>query len=449
MPDALVLTFERALGVVFTALLFLACGEPPTRPDVLLLVVDTLRADHLGLHGYARPTSPELDRFSRGAIVFEEVVAPAPWTLPSVASLLTGTYPSMHGLLAKRGDRTSTRLRAGLATLAETFSDAGYRTVAIVSNPWVDTAGHGLQRGFEQYQSALNEDADALHARAREILNDDDPRPVFLYLHYMDVHGPYRAARDPTEPDLGRVASEYRRDVTSAEFEAIPRYLRIGEVSRLGVYLDAYDRGIRRWDASFGGFVDWLEETGRLDTSVVSLVADHGEEFLEHGGWHHGATVFQEQVRVPWILRLPRIPPARVDARTVSLIDVGPTLLAFAGIRAPETMQGVDQRGDVDPQRAVYSESHIRRGFVLRERPVIAMQRGGRKWVVDARAELCFDRRQDPGERAPQSCPPARFEEARRWSEHTRRRGEELGEVREFEMSPQDSARLQELGYGE
>lgn len=438
-----------ATGVAGIVLLALgSCGDPARRPDVLLLLVDTLRADHLGLYGYPRPTSPELDRFAARAIVFEEVLAPASWTLPSVASLFTSSYVSRHGLRAKRGNESSTRMRADLPTLAEAFSQAGYRSVAVVANPWVDTRGHGLQRGFEDYQSAQGEDADALQARARSALEDDDPRPVFLYVHYMDVHGPYRTGGEPGEPDLGPIADAYRRDLDDAEREAIPKYLQLEGVDRLGVYLDAYDRGIRRFDAAFGRFVDWLRDSGRLENSVIAVVSDHGEEFLEHGGWHHGASVYQEQVRVPWILHDPAAPSERIASRAVSLVDVAPTLLARAGLEAPPSMRGLDQLGAVDPERPVYSETHVRRGFVMRREPIVAMQRGHRKWLVGERAGGCFDRARDPDERSPGPCEPGSLAELRRWSRRQASEGLALGDTEAFELDPGEARRLEALGYG-
>jgi arylsulfatase A-like enzyme len=180
--------FHRASPALVLAvfwLLFVGCSRPgeTQRPDVMLLLVDTLRADHLGLHGYPRPTSPALDRFAEDALVFDSVVSPAPWTLPAVGSLLTSTYPSVHGLRTRSGPKLSTRMREGLSTLAETFREAGYRTAAVVTNPWVNTAGHGLQRGFDFYVGDVDKTADEIHELARTILEEDDPRPLFLYLH--------------------------------------------------------------------------------------------------------------------------------------------------------------------------------------------------------------------------------------------------------------------------
>lgn len=127
------------------------CGGPPQQHDVFLLVVDTLRADHVGSYGYPRPTSPQLDRLAVSATVFTDVLAPAPWTLPSIGSLMTANFPSVHGLQARKRRGALDSLRPGLATLAETLKNEGYRTVALVTNPWVVIREHGLDRGFDEY----------------------------------------------------------------------------------------------------------------------------------------------------------------------------------------------------------------------------------------------------------------------------------------------------------
>jgi len=232
----------------------LACGgsEPriAVKPDIYLLLVDTLRADHLGLYGYERPTSPNLDRFADSATVFEDVVATAPWTLPSVGSVMTGTYPSAHGLRARVRVKGMTALRPGVKTLAEALAEEGYRTVSIISNPWLKAGAHGLSRGFEEVVTALSKSAAHLNELARKVVSKDDPRPLFLYVHYMDPHGPY--TRYPGAKDLGPLPRAKDRELTSAEIARIPKYLRLPGVKDLGRYVHEYDIAIRAWDESFG-----------------------------------------------------------------------------------------------------------------------------------------------------------------------------------------------------
>jgi arylsulfatase len=441
---------SRMLGCVLIAVGLAGCGEPRA-PDVVLMVVDTLRADHLGAYGYSRATSPQLDRFAAEAIVFEDVVSPAPWTLPAVASMLTSTYPSVHGLRSRSGDKSFKRMRDGFTTIADAFAAAGYRTVAIGTNPWVNTRGHGLQQGFESYEPLVKEQARTVNHRVRAVLEMDDPRPVFLYVHYMDVHGPYLGHYNPSLPDLGPIDERYARKLDRLERFKLPPYLSIEGAGDLGTYVDAYDKSIRGWDNSFGRLMAWLDETGRADRTIVTVTSDHGEEFLEHGGWNHGDTVFDEQIRIPWILRAPRERARRVGGLK-SLLDLAPTILSLSGVPVPTTMRGLDALeagGTLD--RAVFSESHIRQGAVVREDGsiLVAMRRGGKKWIVYRRQRSCFDLEKDPLEASPADCDANQFDPVLDWMEEMRQTAESLGKTGEFEASAEERQQLRELGYAE
>ena len=453
------------MPVLVGAALFACDTEPARRPDVVLLIVDTLRADHLGLYGYERPTSPALDRFAESAIVFDRVLAPSSWTLPSVASLMTGTYPTVHGLRAQEGS-VSTRLRDGLTTLPEAFSASGYRTVAVVGNPWLTTTGGGLTDGYDEFEKMDMSSADVLHAFARTALEADDTRPTFLYLHYMDVHGPYNALKG--NEDLGPVPAAYERVLTADERGRILRYFKIRGAKRLDDYVEAYDQGIRRWDQSFGEFMDWLEQSGRLEHTVVLVTSDHGEEFLEHGAWNHGLTLFQEQLSVPFLVHVPGAPKRRVSDRPISLIDVGPTLLTLAGVEPPTTMLGLDVLADeFDALRPVFSETDIALGKLEVVAPQRAMLRGMRKVLTRPKKQLgpessaetesiCFDLESDPGELRPmksgasnEGCDGTAFDELAAWEREMQKLAEQLGEAESYELSPEETRKLQALGYGE
>jgi arylsulfatase A-like enzyme len=428
------------------------CSAPrEPRKDVLLLVVDTLRADHLPLYGYPRPTSPALERFAEEAIVFETTVSPAPWTLPAVASMLTSTYPSVHGLRSRSGSKYATRMRPGLATLTEAMADAGYRTAAVVSNPWVSTAGHGLRRGFDEYHDTTKRTASEIHAVAREILERSDPQPLFLYLHYMDVHGPYRLESGSGRPKLGPMPRQYVRQLAPAERDAIPKYLLLENVRGVAGYVEAYDQGIVRWDRAFGEFINWLDASDRLEHSIVSVTSDHGEEFFEHGGWNHGLTVYEDQIAVPWVLRIPGVPGRRVSDRLVSGLDMAPTLLGLIDSPVPETMIGLDVLTEEgDPQRTLFSQSHIRLGGGFRsgDDALVAMRRGEAKWILDPDGDRCFQLGADVEELDGVECAEAGLAEARRWREEIEERGRALGKAGQFEISPAEQKRLKELGYG-
>ena len=440
-------------------------GGGDERPDVQLLVVDTLRASSLSAYGYPRTTSPSLTAFAESAVVFEDVVASAPWTLPSVASILTGNYARVHGLRARQGTHATTTLRPGLVTLAEAFHEAGYRTIALVSNPWVSGPEHGLARGFDVYRSFDGFDAvgsgsaDVLHENAQQALEFSDDRPVFLYVHYMEPHGPWQGAPDATA-DYGPAPPELVRALTADEAALVNAEpaLRLPGATRLDDYIDAYDDAIHAWDRSFGRYVAWLEASGRLDRTVVAVTSDHGEEFVEHGRWGHGHAMYQELLRVPWVLALPGERSGRRIAHPVSLIDVGPTLLAAAGVAVPGTMVGIDALGPAAATSAeardLFSETDI--GDYARFDPnspktSTVLRRGTAKLIADRSGLRLFDLASDPGEQAPQRVAsgerlPRRLES---WKRATRERAQGLGETGQREVPAEVREQLRALGYGD
>ncbi len=441
------------IGAVLPACAALLGCEPGAgarSPDVCLLLVDTLRADHLGLYGYPRETSPSLDAFAAASVVFEDVVAPSSWTMPSVGSLMTSTYPSVHGMRTRTGDASTTALRPQLPTLAEAFRQAGYRTVALVTNPWT-TPGYGFERGFDEYQLfRMDVPASALDFVARQALDSGDPRPVFLYVHYMDVHGPYDAAPRLPPEALGPIPAPLDRAMTVRERRSVPGYLRLDRSRRLGAYVHAYDSGIRMWDLAFGAWLSWLATSGRADHTIVSVTADHGEELLDHGGWNHGTNLHQESIWIPWILRVPGRPPERVADRTVSLLDVGPTLLAAAGAPIPDTMDGVDALAGAPASRDVFSETEVRIGG-FPDVPRKAVRRGSRKLIRNADRETCYDLSRDPGEQQPladdAACRAELGGALDAWQRAAAERADALGPVTESPLDASAREQLEALGY--
>jgi len=425
------------------------------KPDVYLLLVDTLRADHLSLYGYERPTSPHLDRFARSAIVFENAVATAPWTLPSVASVMTGVYPSAHGLRATLSAEKATALRPEVTTLAEELASRGYRTVAIITNPWLMPKRFGLARGFEEYIPLIMENAPVVHELAREVITRDDPRPLFLYLHYMDPHGPYDRHTDTDPAGLGPLPANLERELTADESASLPLYLRLSDTTDLGSYIRAYDRAIYAWDESFGSWIRWLDARKSVPAPVVVVVADHGEEFTERGSWNHGATLYEEQLSVPWLLRLPGRPPMRVSDRVVSLIDVAPTLLAALGLPVAKTMMGSDVLSPkFAADRPVFAETEVRIGgisdphFVQR-----AVQRGKRKYIQRPSGPECYELASDPLERSPDCVASAWRDRARadleRWARENEKLASILGASDPVELDSELREQLRAIGYAE
>ncbi|HXV65445.1 MAG TPA: sulfatase [Vicinamibacteria bacterium] len=320
------------------AALSLACAGTTERPKrVVLISIDTLRADHLGFYGYERPTSPILDALALESTVLDDVTSASPWTLPSHASLLTGLYPRRHGLTSHERYLASDR-----QTLAQWFSHAGYTTAAVVSSHNLSPA-FGLDRGFQRFRYVeenveQREPSTAITDQAISWLDAAGDDPLFLFVHYYDVHSDYVSL--PRYEDLFLRPYEGNADGSTAQLIAHREGkldLGAGDAPNL---IDRYDAGIRQMDDELGRLLAFLRERGMLDDTFLVVTSDHGEEFFEHGGVLHGKTQFQEVLRVPLLLRGPGVPPGRRIRTPVSLVDVAPTLLDFAGIPVPEGLDG-------------------------------------------------------------------------------------------------------------
>lgn len=315
------------------------------------MVVDTLRADRLGFYGYEQPTSPGLNGWARRGVVFERAVSAAPWTLPSVASMLTGRYPASHG--AGRGQETrpngkTRRVFLGLGeeipTLAEVVASSGYATGAFVTNSFLREEFH-LDRGFEEYDFARNRflserRADFVVDRALEWATAQESKPYFLLVHILDPHMPY----DPAEEDRGLFTSGYAGQLevplNSRQMRRVKRgLLEFGPLDQQWVG-SLYDEQLPFVDRQVSRLLTGLEELGVLDRGLVFLTSDHGEEFWDHGGFEHGHTMYQELLRVPLIVWGPGLEPRRLD-EPVSGVDLLPTVLEALDLELPSGTDGV------------------------------------------------------------------------------------------------------------
>ena len=351
-----------ARGLLGTLLVILAgsCGPPADeRPNVIVLLVDTLRTDYLGSYGFPGEISPNLDRLASESVVFENCYANAPWTPPSVGTLFTSLYPQVHGLNRfadhKFRDPDSGKLRGSVladdaVTLAETLRDAGYSTAAFVANPWL-RSDLGLGQGFDLYDdSSVSKTVPAtlLTVAAREWIEERPrDRPFFLYLHFMDVHEPYESPREDFDAMWEGLfdADERLIDILPPKYlETRPSWADDEMRKRLAYWRARYAAGVRLFDRRVAGLLGFLRESGLLDTSYLVLTSDHGEELYEHLGWGHGDSLHEHQLRVPLIVRPPQ-PSSRRVANHVRLIDLMPTLLAVAGAEQPGGLQGVDVSG--------------------------------------------------------------------------------------------------------
>jgi arylsulfatase A-like enzyme len=377
---------EAALGFLAVAGLALAgCGSPPPR-NVVLVLVDTLRADHVGAYGYGRPTTPNFDAFAAQGVLFERAWSQAACTFPSVNSLLTSRYPARF--LGQPGEAMG--IPAGELALPEILAQAGFATAAVSASPIVRVSptrfnpGGGFGRGFDHFdEQCLWRDAGCVTARARKLLRQLEP-PFFLYLHYMDPHGPY-------QPPAG-TERHFAQQCSGPDFicrgdpNPIARMLYSGgtEVeagpAAIASLVDLYDEEIRHWDASFGELLAALEEQGLTETTAVAVASDHGEEFLEHGHVKHCRTLFDTEARVPLALRAPWLSGGRRAAAPVQNLDLAPTLLEALAMASGQ--RGFEGRSLVP----------LMRGGAARPRHVFAAQ-GPLRSVTDGRLKLIHDLR--------------------------------------------------------
>lgn len=328
---------------------------PNERPSFIVLLVDTLRADYLGAYGFEAGLSPNLDRLAAESLLFENSFANAPWTKPSIATLFTSLPPAVHGVTGMGKPTWSGEgglvevLPDEAETMAERFQAAGYRSAAFVANPFISPR-YGFSQGFEVFER--KEKTHALLASARRWLEaqaKSREAPFFLYLHVMDVHGPYHAPRQDYEAVLRQMEGGVSRTLTEEEYARIPEYLRetawAAEEERYGLksWRAKYGAGVHAFDRGIGPFLEELRTSGLLDRAYFVLTSDHGEELMEHGGWNHGNNLYDHQLHVPLLIRKPLAEDAgRRIASLVSLVDLMPTLSALGGIETPPGILGRD-----------------------------------------------------------------------------------------------------------
>ena len=420
----------------------LACqpGGPSTdaaRPNIILVVIDTLRADHLQSYGYVRETAPRFAGLAKQGVLFERVIAASSWTKPSMVSLMTSLAPDRHGV--RRGTDV---MPESLPTLAEALRHGGYRTIGINANPWL-IERFGLARGFDAYESPIWADARALNGRALDLASQGS-RPVFLYLHYMDVHAPYRPdARFFAEPPLPLPGGER---ISDADLE---RMYRKEGLDAPGVALRVrrlYEAEIRSTDAALGELLDGLEERGLLANSVVAVTSDHGEGFREHGTTEHGWNFYPEVYAIPLVIRAPgRMPAGERISAQVRSIDLAPSLLELASLEVPPGFEGESLlAADGAPLRDRVALGAIGLYGFLPDRDYAAVVSPGALYIRERRSgEVEFyDLRSDPG--AQRDLGPGHPDAARL----ARLVPDGQGPApRQVPIDPETHQRLVELGY--
>jgi arylsulfatase A-like enzyme len=408
-----------------------------------------LRRDHLSLYGYPRRTSPGLEAFAREAVVFEDAVSTSSWTLPAHASLLTSTVPSVHG---------ATSSNVGLSPewpgLPRLLKDAGYFTQAMTTHVYLSKE-YGFGEGFDRHRYFPEARAEEVTDQAVRFLESRGDSDYFLFLHYYDPHWHY----DPPAPYDRAFDPKYRGETTGIWWEFKELEADSIDPADLHHIQALYDGEILYTDRQIERLVQEMKRLGLFDKALVIVTSDHGEEFLDHGQWEHQKTLYEELLRIPLIMKFPRgaaIGSRRVPGQ-VSLVDVAPTVLDFAGVPAPATFEG---RSLLDAARGRARAGESAEAWAETEHTLdgsrkVAVRRGDSDTKViftvkgdDVGIEL-FDLARDPRETTALDAGGSRDALESRLAEYlaeadARRRGKTLPPV---QLAPEDLERLRSLGY--
>jgi arylsulfatase A-like enzyme len=359
-----------ALALVALSHLTGCSREPaqPVRPNALVLLVDALRADHLGAYGYGRATSPQIDALAAEGVLFERAYAQSPWTKPSIPTLFTSLYPIQHGVYegetpGSAGFLESDVLPDELTTVAESFHSAGYRTGAFVNNAQL-LPTQGFAQGFDLYAHG-NFDAAEIARRFLAWLDAEPGRPFFAYLHHLDAHWPFEPKAPfaerfaPAGPYDGVFAQESWRGLRDRINDG---RVALGERDREEL-VARHDAAVAQVDAAIGELLAELRRRGLLDTTFVLLTSDHGEELLDHGQVGHGGTLYDEVLHVPLVLRPPGGAGGERVVEPARLLDVFPTLAGAAGIPAPGGVEGRDLLAPGGSEPELVAETRHKRSY--------------------------------------------------------------------------------------
>ncbi len=311
-------------------------------PGVLLITVDTLRADHLECYGYGRHTSPRIDAFARMSTRVVRAYATAPWTAPTHASIFTGLFPFQHGVhtvvVPSDAKDNVAPLSSSYLTLAETFRAAGYRTAAFVANSVYLSKQFGMDQGFETY-TVKREYGSRLNSLVFEWLRANETKPFFLFVNYIDTHRPYNVSPSgggrfsaPTDKTPDQLLDLLYDHVLGAAGPA-PKSL-------VQAVIDQYDTAIANVDHSIGQLFDFLRQHGLFDDTMIVLTSDHGEYFGEHRLVEHSKDVYEQALRVPLIIKLPHQRAGAVDERVISSVDLPRLILDTPPLPVRQRVRG-------------------------------------------------------------------------------------------------------------
>jgi arylsulfatase A-like enzyme len=434
----------RSLAVLPLLLAAAACGEaaetsaPAGLPNIVLISSDTLRADRLGVNGYFRNLTPNLDALAESGVNFTRAYSHAPNTAPSHTSLLTSLFPSVHGVF-EHGQA----LDPNVVTLAEALQESGYATAG-----FTQLNGGAYTQGFDTWERVGDADERGRGATgfdtALDWVQDHSEGPFFLFLHSYNVHLPYNPPAEYRE----RWAGDYQGPLPEALFRDHIDAINAGSPG-LGeaeqrYATDLYDAEVEYYDRVIGEFFDGVRKLRLWDETLFVFLADHGEEFGDHGLWgRHTYSLYEELIRVPLIIVGPGVPVGLTIDEEVQLVDVAPTLLTLAGLSPPASFMGEDLR------RAWGNRQRRPRVVVAEKKDERVLIQAGYKYYPDGRL---YDLHADPLEQTDLSdTDPEITGRMRRtlidWLANALRRAESIDQAEDIRLTPAEERRLRALGY--
>jgi len=335
-------------GMIYSYSILFRTEERPAQ-NIIFILVDTLRADHMGLYGYSRDTTPNITAIARHGTVFNRVYAVSPWTNPSIATIFTGQYPRAIFEPAEHPDAIRQALPQKATTLAEKLRAAGYDTIGLVDHPGI-THSAGYDQGFNRYvmlytkghfrEWAMTTPSFILN-EFKSQLRQQRGRKTFLYLHLVYPHRPY---------------------IPMPEFNIFGKGFQNMDIVEKEGMINQYDGEIRQSDDLIGKVFQVLNQEGFLKDSCLIITADHGEGFWEHGKVEHGNSMFDELLRVPLIVIRSSNTSSHTISDAASIVDLFPTVLAIAGVSIPPGLPGLNLQPYLNdkeklPQRILFSEN--------------------------------------------------------------------------------------------
>ena len=369
----------------FVLMVMLSCSQSTERINVVLILIDTLSADHLGCYGYARETSPTIDSLAATGIIFEHCQAQGPWTLPGMASIFTGLTERSHG--CSYYNEFSHGLDPEVPTITSVLKDNGYSTAALVNIGYLGES-FGVTRGNDYFW--INEDeSDNADVTVDSLISyfehTDVDEPFFVTVHFFDVHLPYEppAPWDTLFQLSGRSGGTEWPAMEFCSDETVVQHMTA-----------MYDSEIRWTDSQLSRLFAGLRQMGRADNTLFILVADHGEEFMEHGDWGHAHNLYQQALHIPLIISGPGIEPGSSISHNVGQYDILPTLFTYLSIPVPDHVEGIDIFGVIPENRVIPSSG------VIADTLSAACISGNSKviWFVEPDSSETFNLADDPCE---------------------------------------------------